>query len=266
MTYYNSSGAVIGGPISRGANRTTTTCPVGSYWENGVCTATPTTTWEPITTQGVEDKLTAKLDEWCQADLNGGVTNGKCAGLFKEGLDHDLRYGADDPTIETVSSPSTGCSTQKITSPDGSYVLRTTCVEETMTPDGNGVDLKKKTTEKNETYNPQGTKLGEETTTTEDTQPDTRDRCQKDPSLAECNLDIPSENIPKATRNVTYAAEDLGFGSGQCPPPYTWTDSLGTHAIDLSSYCDKVTTIVKPLVLAFAALSCLFILSPAKPE
>lgn len=80
------------------------------------------------------------------------------------------------------------------------------------------------------------------------------------------DMDTPDDDVPEREETVTYEAEDLGFGDGHCPPPFTWNDTAGAHEIDLSPYCDKLKTVVKPLVILFALLAAFFIVAPGKTE
>lgn len=91
--------------------------------------------------------------------------------------------------------------------------------------------------------------------------------CDKDSSTVGCSkTDVPEDKIPKAEKSVTYAPENLGFGSGQCPAPIGWSDSLGSHQIDLASYCNMLTTWVKPVVIALALMLAFFIVAPIKGD
>ena len=76
------------------------------------------------------------------------------------------------------------------------------------------------------------------------------------------DLDTPVEEVPKSSVSVTYAPDDLGFGSGACPAPYGWSDSLGSHSVSLAPLCDKLSSIVRPLVIAFSLLMAVFIILP----
>jgi hypothetical protein len=101
-------------------------------------------------------------------------------------------------------------------------------------------------------------------TTTETTQEETPpedDYCKKYPNTVGCaELDEQDDSeIPKKTENVTYEAENVSLGGGSCPGPWGWSDSLGSHQLDIAPYCDVVTTVVRPILLAFGALAALMI-------
>lgn len=66
------------------------------------------------------------------------------------------------------------------------------------------------------------------------------------------DLDTPQTEVPKSSKNLTYAPEDLGLGSGSCPAPIPFTTSRGTWSIDLAPYCFAVETYVKPMVILVA--------------
>lgn len=104
-------------------------------------------------------------------------------------------------------------------------------------------------------------------TKTETTKPDpTKDQCVLNPESVGCQKlgAVLSDQVPKATRNVNFSAEDLGFGSGSCPQPFGWSDKLGQHQIDLTSYCGAISTYVRPVVIAIALLMAFFIVAPIK--
>jgi hypothetical protein len=107
------------------------------------------------------------------------------------------------------------------------------------------------------------------TTVTAEPAPEKPSDCDKYPDSNACRkdeFDVPTDQVPKTTKTITWAAENLGFGSGQCIPPVTLTNRLGTQTISFQPYCDAITTWVKPLVLAFSLLAAFFIVAPIKQE
>lgn len=109
------------------------------------------------------------------------------------------------------------------------------------------------------------------TSTTTDTTPDAKAKegeeaeglCKLFPKIAACaTLDTPDGEVPELERTITYSAENLGLGGGSCPAPFTWTDSLGNHQLDLAPWCDKVEGVIRPLVLLMAMLAAFFIVAP----
>lgn len=111
-----------------------------------------------------------------------------------------------------------------------------------------------KTTTETETQEDAGTVTSEE---------EAADPCEANPERVGCaELDQPEQEVPKATKNVSYSVEDLGFGGGSCPPSPSWTDRLGTHTLNMGPICDAIVSWVRPLVLAMAALMALAIAVP----
>ena len=106
---------------------------------------------------------------------------------------------------------------------------------------------------------------GGSTTTSTSTQtevdPSKIERCRgADKNTIGCmEVDTPTGDIPKSVAEVTFSAETVSLPGGACPAPFSWQDSLGSHSINLSSYCDVVVNVVKPILLAFAALAALMI-------
>lgn len=198
----------------------------------------PTGEYQPTTGQAAEDKLTAKLEEWCQADLNGGVTNGKCAGLFKELGDHDLTVAADQPTIVGVNNPSQQCTTTKTTAPDGSYTLSTACVQETLTPNGPKVDKTSKNTTTTGKFDPQGTKIGPDEVTTAETTSDQRPACEIDPNSTACaaTLPQPEDGAKKADDKNKELLDFVTNPTSKLPtfPTLNWSFRLPSGCVPLS--------------------------------
>lgn len=120
------------------------------------------------------------------------------------------------------------------------------------------------------TTDPSGSVTGSVTTVTgADSGSDAQEEATEDPGFCEtlvgklvcADMDTPDTEVPKTNKDVSYTQEDLGLGGGVCPPPYTWTDHAGSHSIDLAPYCDKLSTVVRPLVLLFGALAAFFIVA-----
>jgi hypothetical protein len=104
------------------------------------------------------------------------------------------------------------------------------------------------------------------TTTAEPAKPpEPVDPCDANPSRVGClKIDVPTDEVPKKTVTITWAEENLGFGAGSCPAPFTFTTLLGTHSLNLAQYCDAITAYVRPLVIAFSLLAAFFIIAPVK--
>ena len=115
------------------------------------------------------------------------------------------------------------------------------------------------------------------TTTTTDTkapasQDPTKSECEKNPDSFGCqkiDLDTPTGDIPKTTKTITYASENLGFGGGSCPANKTMSPHgmAQITVIDWASNCDKITSYAKPMILALAGFAALMIIfAGGKPE
>lgn len=84
--------------------------------------------------------------------------------------------------------------------------------------------------------------------------------CDKSPDTLGCSkLDVPTVDVPKSSKSVTFAPDDLGFGAGSCPSPITVSAGGRSFTISYQAECDLATNIIKPLVLAMAALMAYFI-------
>lgn len=94
------------------------------------------------------------------------------------------------------------------------------------------------------------------------------DLCKEHPEMSGCaKLDTPTGEIPKTTKNVTYAPESH-FGGGGCPANVTFTPHGLPQMVlmDWSYACAKINSWVRPLVIAMGAWSALFILTGFKPN
>lgn len=168
----------------------------------------------------------------------------------------------------TVTGPATSPGVVKIdtaTNPDGSTKTTTSTTTHNHSYAGDVI-----TTTTNTTINitNNGT-LGNNTTEQKTEEPvEPKNPCEANPDTLGCIKlgDVPKEDVPKVTKTISYSEENLGFGGGACPAPIGWTDSLGSHALDLAPYCSILTSIVKPLVILFATLAAIFIIMPARTE
>lgn len=90
-------------------------------------------------------------------------------------------------------------------------------------------------------------------TTTETTEGEPPDSdCDGVNTVGCADLDTPETEIPKSTKNLTYAPEDLGLGGGSCPAPIPLNTSRGNWSLDLAPYCTATTTYVRPMVILVA--------------
>ena len=117
-----------------------------------------------------------------------------------------------------------------------------------------------------------------ETTVVQDTTPagvTTTTTTTEEPAYVEeeapaTDYDTPQVDIPKATKTITFAAENLGFGGGTCPAD-VMSQPHGMAApiklVDWTNNCNYVTTYAKPMILALALFSALMIIFVGgKPE
>jgi len=93
------------------------------------------------------------------------------------------------------------------------------------------------------------------------------DPCASNPDRVGClDIDTPDGEIPRKTVDITYTPEDPGWGSGQCPAPFSVTTSKGVVSWDLAPYCTVLSNVVRPVVILFALLAAMFIVTGARTE
>ncbi|MCJ0765332.1 hypothetical protein [Variovorax terrae] len=155
-----------------------------------------------------------------------------------------FKYDKDTVTREQVK-------TEKVTE---------TVVEPVLNPDG---------TPKLKPNGDPETKTGAQTTTQDktDTKPkDDVDQCAKYPNSVACaELDVPGGDIPRTSKELTYAAEDLGFGGGSCPADIVKT--IHGQSITVFSYakgCEIASGPLRALVLSLSAFAAFLILMPGE--
>lgn len=230
--------------------------------------------WKPATDAVVEPKIIDKLTQWSQADYTYGTNKSLSAldEIINSGNSVQVNTVTATGQNTIVGSPVTTTTTE--TAPDGSTVTKTETktTTNTYTPTATGSNVSVTHTQVTNTQTSSTNNTTNQTTTTNSTStnnepPPTEDMCKANPQIAACaKLDTPTEDVPKRTENLSYVAENLGFGGGSCPAPIGWSDSLGSHSIDLAPLCDKLTGVVRPLVIAFALLAAVFIVMPGKTE
>ncbi|MDO8652074.1 MAG: hypothetical protein Q7R66_07785 [Undibacterium sp.] len=98
------------------------------------------------------------------------------------------------------------------------------------------------------------------------------DPCIKNPSRNGCRsdeFDVPAGDIPKTSKTISYAAENLGFAGGSCPANRIMIAHGMAVPITVTNWadnCDKLTTYAKPMILALATFAALMIIFVGKPE
>jgi hypothetical protein len=92
----------------------------------------------------------------------------------------------------------------------------------------------------------------------------TPDPCKENPNRVGCmETDQPTQDIPKTSKDVTYAPESH-FGGGSCPADKMLILHGGqsVKVFDWASACGYVSGYFRPLLLAIAAFVALMILAP----
>ena len=116
-------------------------------------------------------------------------------------------------------------------------------------------------TDPNPVENPQP---GDETKPTPEEE---KSLCEKHPDILACQkpeLDTPDGEIPKTTKQVTYA-EEGGFGGGSCPANvYASLHGQQTLVYNWGETCSVVSTYLRPIILLLGAMGALFILIPGR--
>ena len=91
--------------------------------------------------------------------------------------------------------------------------------------------------------------------------------CEKHPDILACQkpeLDVPDGEIPKLTKQITYA-EEGGFGGGSCPSNvYANLHGKQTMVYEWTRTCSVVSTYIRPIILLLGAMGALFILIPGR--
>lgn len=91
--------------------------------------------------------------------------------------------------------------------------------------------------------------------------------CEKYPDILACSkpeLDVPDGEIPKLTKQITYA-EEGGFGGGSCPSNvYANLHGKQTMVYEWTRTCSVVSTYIRPIMLLLGAMGALFILIPGR--
>lgn len=151
---------------------------------------------------------------------------------------------------------------------DGATVMdggTVACTQKTTTTDKDTVtDPQTQQTTTTTTQTSETTKPAD---TTAEKPKETVDPCDKNPDRVGCaTLDTPDGDIPKVTKTFNYQYEELGLGNGSCPAPASTITMLGTFSVDLTAYCDAISTFVRPLVILFGMLAAFIIASPVKVD
>ena len=221
-------------------------------------------TWYPATPQDLRDALIA----------GGPPPPGIVPELADTGVDWNKIWpGYPAPAGSfgnpNVSGPSSITGPKETTTnPDGSTTTRQSSTP--LTYSGNSVTAGPTTTTTT-TTNSDGTPRSTTTSVTEHgtegdaPKEDIPVQCDKYPDSLGCaELDTPGGIVPKETKNITFAPEDL-FGTGSCPADVTasFQSIGGTSAkiVNWSGFCAQALPL-RALVMALAAIMAFFIVMP----
>lgn len=241
-------------------------CSFNGVWFNPACACVVTDVFQVKSDTVTINYTPATEDEFASAiDTTPSWSNGNIDRAIADAVNAGQQITVPDPADQPSS---VSCTDQTIpgsavtkTNSDGSTY--TEQVDWVATCSGAVIGYLKKSNVTSTSST--GTVTTSTTTTTGEPDPNKTNDCQSGDTTAKCaKLDVPTGDVPTTTKTVSWAEKSLGFGAGSCPPPYGWHDSLGNHAIDLAPLCDKITTIVKPIILAFALLTAYFIVAGIK--
>lgn len=210
-------------------------------------------------TPGPQPVLTSSQQEFLDAVAarSGWPSSSAAARAARQALEHGAPLEIEAPTLTgpaSVQGPKT--TTQN---PDGSSQTKQSVTN--ITYAGDTITYNTVVTTTN--INASGQATDVTTETTEEEKPP-EDLCTKNPDTIGCMKlgDVPKDEIPKATKNVTYATEDVGLGDGACPPG---VDLGPGRVLSFTPICEKLL-LAKPMILAMAALSALLIVMGIRSE
>lgn len=216
-------------------------------WQAGQRTATPSSgNIVPAT----EDELADAI-----ASQSGWPSGSRIGDAIKEAIEHGETLPVPQPSEVTGPSTLPGTSTTTQTTvrdaqgnPTGvTNVTTNTTYNFNYGPNTVTTTVITTTT----TTNPDGTT--ETTTDEKEDEEEPRDPCEDTPDLITCGkLDNPDTEVPKTTKALTYAPEELGLGAGACPAAIPLNTSRGNWSLDLTPYCNATATYVRPMVILVA--------------
>lgn len=106
-----------------------------------------------------------------------------------------------------------------------------------------------------------------DTDTDKPTEEQDKSLCEKHPEILACSkpeLDVPDGEIPRTTKQISYA-EEGGFGGGACPSNvYANLHGKQTMVYEWTRTCSVVSTYIRPIILLLGAMGALFILIPGR--
>ncbi|SFQ68797.1 hypothetical protein SAMN05216567_12668 [Variovorax sp. OK605] len=192
-------------------------------------------------------------------------------GIVRELADRGIELG--NPPLQvtgpsSVAGPTTSTTTNNTTNNTSSTV--TTNTTNNYTYEGNkviniGTSITSTTTTKNAdgTTSTTGTSTTTTTPGTPAEPPEQKVQCDKYPNSLGCSdLDVPSGDIPKSNKNITFSEEAV-LGGGSCPADRL----IGQYTFSYAPTCSTITSYVRPLVLMIAGwMAIVIIFSIGKPE
>ncbi|MVT36553.1 hypothetical protein GO497_00610 [Acidovorax citrulli] len=246
-------------------NPRTTSSVAGNYCVNTTSYGSDYKMWERRLSSSTSiETMPASLDDIAPyMDLPETPTAG--SNLARDLLDKGAEIQL--PSAPTVTGPSQVQGPKEETvNPDGTKTVKQTT--NNYQTDGNRITNTSTTTVTQRcvgdgTCSPVTTT----TTTNPDEKPDDKDDgddCKKNPdSLACADLDTPSGEIPKSTRNVTFNDENL-FGGGACPADiYANVARQNMKIWDWQQSCGYITSYVRPVLLIICTYIAFMIVSGA---
>ncbi len=106
-----------------------------------------------------------------------------------------------------------------------------------------------------------------DTDTDKPTEEQDKSLCEKHPEILACSkpeLDVPDGEIPRTTKQISYA-EEGGFGGGSCPSNvYANLQGKQPMVYEWTRTCSVVSTYIRPIILLLGAMGALFILIPGR--
>lgn len=170
---------------------------------------------------------------------------------FLDALKGAVSAGEDVPATVSTEGPASQTGTPSKTTTTDAGGTKTVTETPTYTYNYAGDTITYNTSVNTTTTNNDGSTTTT-TTTTEGTKPDDKeDPCVKNPNRVGC-MDLgaaPDDRIPKSTRDVSFASEDLGLASS-CPAP---VDLPHGQKISYQTLCDGLTQ-TRPLIIAIGFL------------
>lgn len=170
---------------------------------------------------------------------------------------------ASQPVVKTTTTPGTGGSTVTTTT--------TSTTQPKLNYSGSTVTATEKTVTTTVTNTCTGD--GSCTTTSNTDAPDVEEKpaeedtdlCKQNPDIVACaKTDTPEEDIPKATKELTYSEDTMFSGGGSCPADKVMTLHTGqtVKVWDWQQGCSWIVTYVRPILLVVASYIAVMMLVP----